>query len=347
MWRIAPDEFDALLACIRELHAMKDVPALCDWLLGSVLPQLIPSEWYSFNDVDLLNPEKTLAILYPKSDLTFQKYFRRFQELVHQHPLIIRQMQQPDFAVHKISDFLSQEEFHRLELYQEVYRHLGVEHQISATIKLSPDRISAFALSRRHGDYTERDRAMLELLRPHLVVAFNNLALAREQQFSMDTVTLALTECSAATFIVNAQGQILYHTGPGAQWLGLPGLDRLPASILQWLQSPAPRAGHRRMSLPTDAGFVHLRAVPTHHPERQLLVLTLEIKRSPAGIPTKIEVLSQREREVTDWICAGKTNAEIAGILGISPRTVQKHVEHIYEKLGVETRLALAQRLRA
>jgi DNA-binding CsgD family transcriptional regulator len=55
--------------------------------------------------------------------------------------------------------------------------------------------------------------------------------------------------------------------------------------------------------------------------------------------------LSRRQQEVAHWIREGKTNMEIAAILGISPRTVQKHVEHIFEKLGVETRVAIATRM--
>ena len=50
--------------------------------------------------------------------------------------------------------------------------------------------------------------------------------------------------------------------------------------------------------------------------------------------------LTQREEEVLHWLGAGKRNAEIALILGISPRTVHKHVEHVLAKLGVETRTA-------
>jgi DNA-binding CsgD family transcriptional regulator len=47
---------------------------------------------------------------------------------------------------------------------------------------------------------------------------------------------------------------------------------------------------------------------------------------------------------VARWIREGKTNAEIATIMGISPRTVQKHIEHVFEKLGVKTRVAIATR---
>jgi DNA-binding CsgD family transcriptional regulator len=54
--------------------------------------------------------------------------------------------------------------------------------------------------------------------------------------------------------------------------------------------------------------------------------------------------LTAREREVLDWLAAGKTNRDIAEIIGARPRTVEKHLERIYEKLGVETRTAAVMR---
>ena len=57
--------------------------------------------------------------------------------------------------------------------------------------------------------------------------------------------------------------------------------------------------------------------------------------------------LTRREREILGWVEDGKTNAEIAEILWISPLTVRKHLENAYEKLGVRTRTAAVARLRA
>jgi len=51
-----------------------------------------------------------------------------------------------------------------------------------------------------------------------------------------------------------------------------------------------------------------------------------------------------REQEVLRWLAAGKTDRDIAAILDISPRTVHKHLQRIYEKLGVETRTAAVVR---
>ena len=57
--------------------------------------------------------------------------------------------------------------------------------------------------------------------------------------------------------------------------------------------------------------------------------------------------LTRREGEVMRWLSCGKTDAEIAAMLAISPRTVHKHLEHIYIKLGVETRTAAVMRAHA
>jgi DNA-binding response OmpR family regulator len=58
-------------------------------------------------------------------------------------------------------------------------------------------------------------------------------------------------------------------------------------------------------------------------------------------------LLTEREIDVLRWLTCGKTNKDIADILGLSPRTVNKHLEHIYIKLGVETRTAAASVARA
>lgn len=52
--------------------------------------------------------------------------------------------------------------------------------------------------------------------------------------------------------------------------------------------------------------------------------------------------LTAREAEVLYWVVKGKTNRDIGDILGTSPRTVTKHLEHIFAKLAVETRTAAA-----
>ena len=53
--------------------------------------------------------------------------------------------------------------------------------------------------------------------------------------------------------------------------------------------------------------------------------------------------LTAREAQVLFWISIGKTNRDIGKILDVSPRTVNKHLQQIFPKLGVENRTAVAR----
>jgi len=61
--------------------------------------------------------------------------------------------------------------------------------------------------------------------------------------------------------------------------------------------------------------------------------------------PAQAWQLTPREQDVLKWLSAGKTDRDIGAILAISPRTVHKHLQRIYEKLGVETRTAAVARV--
>ena len=52
--------------------------------------------------------------------------------------------------------------------------------------------------------------------------------------------------------------------------------------------------------------------------------------------------ITKREAEVLLWVSQGKRNAEIAVILDVKPKTITKHLERVFEKLGVETRTRAA-----
>ena len=67
----------------------------------------------------------------------------------------------------------------------------------------------------------------------------------------------------------------------------------------------------------------------------------------PAAALPPLPPLTARELQVLDWVRQGKSNRQIGAILGVSPRTVQKHLQHVFDKLGVDNRTAAAARLTA
>lgn len=87
----------------------------------------------------------------------------------------------------------------------------------------------------------------------------------------------------------------------------------------------------------------HIRTARMLLQRQRELHLLQEEKTSAAGVvPLSHYQLTPRETDVLVWVAKGKTNRDIAEIIGMSPRTVNKHLEHIYVKLGVETRSAAA-----
>ncbi|WP_271586682.1 response regulator [Bradyrhizobium sp. CCBAU 53415] len=149
-------------------------------------------------------------------------------------------------------------------------------------------------------------------------------------------------------FAVNRQGSVLWAT-PQAQKLlsdhhGAQADDFvLPPALLQWLEQVKAKGSSKSQgaSLP-DNPQLRLFYMGETAPNEFLLRLSRE---SGTALPPEFTSelgLTTREGEVLAWLSKGKTNRDIAQILGLSPRTVDKHLEQIYAKLGVENRTAAA-----
>jgi DNA-binding response OmpR family regulator/DNA-binding CsgD family transcriptional regulator len=150
---------------------------------------------------------------------------------------------------------------------------------------------------------------------------------------------------------VNLQGTIMWAT-PQAQKLLSANLAAsandelvLPEPMLQWLEQA--QTGKSGSKTPAMASFpdneqLRLQYMGKLGPNEFLLRLAKESSTNqPAEFSSELG-LTTREGEVLSWLSKGKTNRDIAQILGLSPRTVDKHLEQIYAKLGVENRTAAA-----
>ncbi len=116
----------------------------------------------------------------------------------------------------------------------------------------------------------------------------------------------------------------------------------LPAALRTWMKQPAGcdrRGGRECLCITGDDGR---RLVVDCQPDGdgQRVLLMTEERRAFVREHLRNLGLTAREAEVLHWIAEGKSNPETAVILGIRPRTVDKHVEHILRKLGVESRSA-------
>lgn len=125
--------------------------------------------------------------------------------------------------------------------------------------------------------------------------------------------------------------------------------DDTPARLLEWVQA-AERARRVRQEVsPLLVADGARRLLASFHDQtgdegegEWLVVLREENDASTVEALITAFRLTTREAEVLYWVMRGKTNRDIGEILGTSPRTVHKHLEHVFEKLGVETRTAAA-----
>jgi DNA-binding response OmpR family regulator len=149
----------------------------------------------------------------------------------------------------------------------------------------------------------------------------------------------------------NTAGGLLWCTPQTAKLLGLAFVDfhgegyMLPSEVQEWLQRRTRSelaSDQVALSSSTSAIKLQLAYVGQISPDEILLrLLEGEFEDDNLVLKRKLQ-LTQRESEVLMWIARGKSNRDIADILSLSPRTVNKHLEQIYAKLGVENRASAA-----
>jgi DNA-binding CsgD family transcriptional regulator len=204
------------------------------------LPLLVASEITTLSVCDLARNTRSVVggpagAISAADRASFDRHFA-------EHPLVRYHADTPGGGSHRISDSLSGEQFRETALYHDYYRRIGIDHAVAVPLFVDRGLLVSFVLNRKGSDFSDRECALLDLVRAPLAGLYKNLL----------------------------------------------------------LKSKAP-------------GFAALPVTP-------------------------------REREVLSWLAAGKTDKDIGDILGMSPRTVQKHLQHIYEKLGVETRTSAVVR---
>ena len=255
MARLSTSDFDRFNACILALHDSNSEVISFRRHAILALRYVISAEHFSYIEFDSsIHIPQAAPVLEP-TGVHLPDSARIFACYRHEHPVIAHHQRTNDGGACKISDFLSRQQFHRLGLYNEFYRHLDTEYQLSVTLATGASSVVAIAFSRDKRDFSERDRLMLNCLRPHIAQAEKNIQL-------LNRLRQAITE---------GDNQSEEH-----------GAD-----------------------------------IPSIHQELDL---------------------TNRETEVLLWLSRGYTNEDIADMLTIKLRTVEKHLENIYRKLGVENR---------
>lgn len=141
-------------------------------------------------------------------------------------------------------------------------------------------------------------------------------------------------------------GQLLWWTPQAGRLIqlfledGLQAGAPLPATICALLDTPEPSERAARLILGervVEVGLI------SRDVQGECLLRLVEGRETPQSSVLKTHLpVSDREAQVLNWIAQGKSNRDIADILEMSPRTVNKHLERIFRKIGVENRTSAA-----
>lgn len=147
---------------------------------------------------------------------------------------------------------------------------------------------------------------------------------------------------------VNRSGAVLWSTPQAAllleqcQQAGNPQPDGEPIELRDWLARCLTPEGGTPIPLPDSEARVEASLIGELSENEYLLSLNRHLTVPPEKLLRERLKLTQRQSEVLYWVSNGKSNREIAIILDMSPRTVNKHLEQVFQKLGVENRTSAA-----
>jgi len=279
----------------------------------------------------------------------FNRHFR-------EHPLVRFHGSHPGGPTQRISDCMNVRSFRNSALHAEYYRQIGINHVMALPLRIDSANVISIVFNRSQSDFRDGERGLLDAVRQPLAAIYRNLVVCEEASIGLKRISQLAADGAWQMMRVTMAGHIL-DASPAALRL----LSRffpeyrsgrqsgLPATLFAWfarsrnwgLERPA--ISHGQQFTSTHLGsrlIVHFVADPDDASAGYLLMRAerFDVCASDlAQLP-----ITDREREVLALVSAGKTNREIAAVLTISARTVQKHLEHIFQKLGVETRVAAA-----
>lgn len=184
-------------------------------------------------------------------------------------------------------------------------------------------------------DYVQKPVVVEELL-ARIQVHLGNARITQGSQAALD-------QSGRSLLALDGTGRILWSTPRTMTILKAHFGDEV-------LSAPVVAALLRLVESDDDRGFCH--AIPGGQLEFTLLTRSgpdewlFRLVETLAGAEERLLAvrhgLTDREAEVLLWISRGKSNREISEILGISPRTVNKHLEQVFEKMGIENRASAA-----
>ena len=325
-----------LAELIGNAHAFEDLE---DFRQGipALLREFVPADVAAYNEMDA-DPNGTWWTTDPHLTVS-PELVARFTELAGENPVLAYVRKTRDGRPRRISDFLSRSEYHRLPLYRQFYGQINAEYQVALTLPSRPPIVIGLALTRSQADFTDREVRQLALARPHLIQAYRNAELAAAREATIRALEAGLEQVGTAVIVVDPHGRVDMATPTGRRLLagGLGGPDkRISAQLIERLAARRAAGTPASEPLLVEHGDSMLSLRVLRGPEGGSEMLVIEPETSGLSVPALESLgLTRRQAEALRWIALGRSGRDAAERMGVSPRTVEKHLQAAYAKLGV------------
>lgn len=308
------------------IYGMQDVSSLVKALCDE-LPGLIPSDMATVGQYH--SNSRTVSSLCSTRPFACENFLPEAiaDGVLASHPFWDHVLD-PDVPLKVISDMVSDREWKSHPFFSELLVDDGLIDHMNIELGDSPRSFTTVGVMRSSRGFSDSDRALLLLLKPHIEQAFRN---ARRVESLAPHMT---SDLGSTTSILRVRCDGSLEDVPFRAARANP----VPKPVRRWIleQVGWMNRGVADVGIPTyswDDGNIRTEYRLSRQWGSEGYMLSFRLLKD-----TVPRILTVREREVMHWVSEGKSNAEIAIILGISPHTIKDHLKQIYQKLEVENR---------
>jgi len=319
------------------IHAPLDLPSVPGAAIAA-LDKLLQGDCYAYNE---FHTDRVVTISAP--DQLDEKTSSAFEFYIGEHPSVKHVAATNMDEAIRLSDVATTREWRATNLYNHVFRIASLKYQLGCIFPITQTSQAAFSINRISCDFSVEQRDLMTLLTPHFAQAW-----ARANAVSQRDSALACV----AVAEVDRFCRILFATEKAA---ALIARYRTPASLSP-RQLPEPYRGWLLRNIQKAQEFESFTPLLLEAGGHQLTVRLAastgqdgyQLHFEEKTVVTAAQVadhlgLTPRQGEVLYWIAEGKSNEEIGLILGAKVRTIAKHVEQIFVRIGVENRATAAR----
>lgn len=340
---LGSDDRAALLESLRVIGEASDIVDF-GVRASEQLLRLVPGISASYNEVDP-SRSRVAAVIHPDPGRAwFEQYTETFRLHVHENPVLAHFEETGSGEVTAWDDVDPVGSFFATTLYREFYEPNGIHSQVVFLLPAPPGIYVAMAVNRDGTAFTSRERALMDVLRVHLVNLYRLVSEAEAARHHDAT----LTDSGWTVVVVDDDGRVTESNATAAALGARAGIDLGVGADLAacGLWSEASDTDADLWARPRVHGMAAVPVGPSFEARllRSAVGPHLMWLREPSHVQVSDAIdhgLTQRQAEVAMLLVDGLTNAQIARRLGVSVSTVRKHLEAVFQRLGVQSRAAV------